>query len=221
MQREIFIRKLNNTELNNQTTNDAYIRVSSTVLKEVPVSFFETLNSQSIKVIDLSTKRRVDNWVRFQFYPSNGEHRIANLSSIYKNYHAEAGDKLCIRKVQIDSIFHYEIYMVTYEKLCFKYSKSNKAFEILNENSPLLSQIGEQTVLLNYGNQEINSRIKIKFSKKKRTDSPSETNYYSIDNLTDNIYSQMSQSNYLEITSNNESYNLCLEKSWSYTKIDK
>lgn len=52
MKVEQFIRKLNNTELNNQNTNDAYVRISKDIQVEVPLDFFEELDSRNIKVID-------------------------------------------------------------------------------------------------------------------------------------------------------------------------
>ena len=64
----------------------------------------------------------VENWVRYQYYPSNKEYRIANLSCIYKSYKSSSGDYLYIEKIQNESNIHFEIYMKNYQKICLKYS---------------------------------------------------------------------------------------------------
>ncbi|MFM7681498.1 MAG: hypothetical protein ACKO7P_01985, partial [Bacteroidota bacterium] len=194
-----FIRKLNNTELNKQNTNDAYIRISKEIKGAVPTDFFDELDSRQITVIDKRTKANIDNWIRFQYYPSNNEYRVVNLSSIYKAYNASSGDFLYIEKIQMDSSTHYEIYMKTYTKVCLKYSKTNEAFEILNEAQAQQMDILDKNVIINFDGIDIESRIEFVFSKKKRNDSPSESRFFIIKNLPNRIYDKIKGDSFVEI----------------------
>lgn len=221
MKVEQFIRKLNNTELNNQNTNDAYIRISKDIQGEVPLDFFEELDSRNIKVLDKKTKSKVDNWVRYQHYPSNNEYRIVNLSSIYKSYEASSGDFVYLEKIQMDSSTHYEIYMKTYPKVCLKYSKSNKAFEILNESEVRKMRILDRDLILNYEGQEIKSKIHFSLSKKKRNDSPTESRFYTIENLPNSLYQKIRRDSFIEVVKRKERFFIYVEGSWSFNKFTK
>lgn len=221
MQIEQFIRKLNKTELNAQNTNDAYIRISKDIQKGVPEDFFKELDSNNIKVIDKKTKSKVDNWVRYQYYPSNKEYRVVNLSSIYKSYNASPGDLVYIEKIQANSSTHYEIYMKTFVKVCLKYSKSNKAFEILNESEVLQMGILDQDLTLNTQSQEIESKIQFSASKKKRADSPTETRFYTIDNLPTSLYQKIRKDSFIEIIERRGKYFINVEGSWNFNKFMK
>jgi hypothetical protein len=221
MKVEQFIRKLNNTELNKKNTNDAYVRISKDIQAEVPKDFFEELDSHNIKVIDKKTKSNVDNWVRFQHYPSNNEYRIVNLSSIYKSYEASAGDFVYIEKIQMDSSTHYEIYMKTYPKVCLKYSNSTKAFEILNEAEVRQMRVLDHDLVLNYEGQEIKSKIQFALSKKKRNDSPIESRFYTIENLPTSLYQKIRKDSFIEVVKRKESFFINLEGSWSFNKFTK
>jgi hypothetical protein len=216
-----FIRKLNNTELNKQNTNDAYIRISKEIKGEVPTDFFDELDSRKIKVIDKRTKANIDNWIRYQYYPSNNEYRVVNLSSIYKAYNASSGDYLYIEKIQVNSSVHYEIYMKTYTKVCLKYSKSNKAFEILNESQVLQLDILDQDVIFNFEGKEIESKIEFVFSKKKRNDSPSESRFYIFKNLPNSLYDQINGDSFVEIIQRKNKYFINVVSSWSFHKFSK
>ena len=221
MKVEQFIRKLNNTELNNQNTNDAYVRISKDIQVEVPLDFFEELDSRNIKVIDKKTKSKVDNWVRYQHYPSNNKYRVVNLSSIYKSYEASSGDFVYIEKIQINSSTHYEIYMKTYPKVCLKYSKSNKAFEILNEAEVRQMGVLDHDLVLNYEGQEIKSKIQFSLSKKKRNDSPTESRFYTIENLPTSLYQKIRRDSFIEVVKRKERFFINVEGSWSFNKFTK
>ena len=131
MKIEQFIRKLNNTELNFQNTNDAYVRLSKDIQDNIPQDFFDELNSKNVQVINKKSMKPVENWVRYQYYPSNKEYRIANLSCIYKSYKSSSGDYLYIEKIQNESNIHFEIYMKNYQKICLKYSKSTSLLSVV------------------------------------------------------------------------------------------
>ena len=221
MKIEQFIRKLNNTELNSQNTNDAYVRISKDIQEGIPSDFFNKLDSKTTKIINKKTKKEVDNWVRHQYYPSNNEYRVANLSSIYKAYDASPGDFLYIEKIQIKDQTHYEIYMKTYPKVCLKYSKSNKAFEILNEFDVLKMGILEKDLDLIFEGTEISSKIQYSHSKKKRADSPKDSRYYIIDNLPTKVYEKSKRDSFVEISERSSKLYINVTSSWSFNKFTK
>ncbi len=221
MKIEQFIRKLNNTELNNQNTNDAYVRVSTDIQKSVPSDFFKDLDSNSITVINKKTSKHVDNWVRYQHYPSNNEFRVVNLSSIYKSYGASSGDYVYIEKIQNGGNVYYEIYMKTYPKVSLKYSKSNKAFEILNESDVLKMGVLKKNLVLTFDGVEINSKIDFSHSKKKRADSPTESRYYSIDNLPSKFFNLIKRDSFVEVSERGNKYYINVMNSWSFNRFSK
>jgi len=221
MKIEQFIRKLNNTELNNQNTNDAYIRISTDIQNSVPSDFFDELDSNVINVINKKTREKVDNWVRYQYYPSNNEFRVVNLSSIYKSYGATSGDYVYLEKIQNEYGTHYEIYIKTYPKLCLKYSKSNKAFEILNESEVLKMSILKKRLILIFEGVEIDSKIDFSHSKKKRIDSPTESRYYSIDNLPSNFFNLIKRDSFVEVSERGSKFYINVMNSWSFNRFTK
>lgn len=221
MKIEQFIRKLNNTELNNQNTNDAYVRISKEIQNSVPQDFFEDLDSNLVTVLNKKTKTQVDNWIRYQFYPSNDEYRIANLSSIYKSYLASPGDYVYIEKIQIENKIHYEIYMKTYDKICMKYSKSNLAFEILNESHVSEMDILEKNINLKYNGVLFQSKICFSHTKKKRADSPFESRYYTIDDLPQELINNIRRDSFVEVIQKGINFNIMLMNSWSFNKFIK
>jgi len=218
---EQFIRKLNNTELNNQNTNDAYVRVSTDIQNSIHSDFFDDLDSKSVSVINKKTKKKVDNWVRYQHYPSNNEYRVVNLSSIYKSYDASSGDYVYIEKIQNGVDIHYEIYMKTYPKVSLKYSKSNKAFEILNESEVLKMGVLKKNLVLIFEGDEISSSIDFSHSKKKRADSPTESRYYSINNLPSKFFKLIKRDSFVEVSERGGKYYINVMDSWSFNRFSK
>lgn len=221
MKIEQFIRKLNNTELNNQSTNDAYVRISKEIQNGISADFFDVLDSNKIKVTNKNTGQEVENWVRYQHYPSNNEYRVVNLNSVYKSYDASPGDYVYIEKIQIDTNIHYEIYMKTYPKVCLKYSKSNRAFEILNEAEAIKTGIVNKDLKLLFENKEINTRIDFSHSKKKRSDSPKASKFYRIDNLPSSFFTKIRRDNFIEIFQRDSKYYIDVIDSWSFNKFIK
>lgn len=221
MKIEQFIRKLNNTELNSQSTNDAYIRVSKSIRERIPDEFFGMLDSKKIKILNRNTGKEVGNWVRYQYYPSNKEYRIVNLNSVYKSYKASPGDYVYIERIQNESEVYYEIYMKTYQKVCMKYSKSNEAFEILNEDEVIKIGMIEKGLNLQYRGEEINSKIVFSHLKKKRSDSPSKSTFYTIENLPNNFYDKIGKDHFVEIFQRGDRYFIDVMDSWSFNKFSK
>lgn len=219
MRIEQFIRKLNSTELNRRSTNDAYIRISRDIQKEIPEVFFEELDSKHIDVINRSNNQLIDNWLRYQYYPSNNEYRIVNLSSIYKDYNASPGDYVYIEKASQKEKTHYEVYMKCYAKVSLKYSKSKSLFEILNEDEVEQMNILNKDLDLHYKDKTIKTKISFNQSVKKRSDSPIKTNFFSIDNLPDSFYNHIKSDYFIEVFEINSKLYIDILKSWNYNKF--
>lgn len=219
MKIEQFIRKLNSTELNLRSTNDAYIRISKDIQDEIPDVFFEELDSKHIDVVNKSNSELIDNWLRYQHYPSNNEYRIVSLSSIYKHYNASPGDYVYIEKVSTKEKVHYEIYMKCYEKVSLKYSKSKSLFEILNEDNVKQMNILNKDLNLHFKDEVIKTNISFNQSIKKRLDSPTESNFYSINNLPDSIYNNIKGDSFIEVFTINNKYYMSILKSWDFNKF--
>lgn len=213
-----FIRKLNNTELNTGSTNDAYIRVSKEIQNKVEDEFLNDLNSKLVTVLDRKFKKNVDGWVRYQFYPSNNEYRIVNLSSIFKGHNAQPGDYVIIEKVLSGDAFHYEIYMKNYEKVCMKFIKSKDGFEILNKSEAIAKSLINVPLQLYYEGKMIESSIQFFKTIKKRDDSPDPTDYFDILNLPQNFYENLEKDSFVEIIRKNSKYYLTVHNSWEFNQ---
>ncbi|MFZ1516070.1 MAG: hypothetical protein WAT21_11760, partial [Saprospiraceae bacterium] len=183
--------------------------------------FFNDLDSNKVKVINKKTKKEVENWIRYQHYPSNDENRVVNLSSIYKSYGASPGDYVYIEKIQTDNNIHYEIYMKTYQKVCLKYSNSNKAFEILNESEVLKMGILDNDIELLFKGKTFKTMINFSHSKKKRADSPSESRFYDIANLPSSLINDISRDSFVEVSKRDNKYYIEVMDSWGFNKFIK
>lgn len=216
------IRKLNSTELNTQSTNDAYIRLSAEMQDELPKDFLESLNSKEIEVVikktgDIITEPK---WIRYQFYPSNREYRIVNLSSVFEEYNPTPGDYVIVEKIINETDIRYEISMRVFEKLSLKFHKSKKGFEILNSTSSLNSIIDDD-IILSFNGQTFDSKISFLKNEKKRADSPVETSYYDVLNLPKSFYELIGKDSFIDITKRAGKYFISVEKSWEFNTIEK
>lgn len=216
------IRKLNSTELNSQSTNDAYIRLSAEMQKELPKDFLESLNSKEVEVVikktgDIITEPK---WIRYQFYPSNKEYRIVNLSTVFEEYGPTPGDYVIVEKNINETGIRYEISMRVFEKLSLKFNKSKNCFEILNPTSSLFSCIGED-IDINFNGETIDSKISFLKKEKKRDDSPVETSYYDVLNLPKTFYELIGKDSFIDITKRGGKYFITIEKSWEFNTIQK
>lgn len=216
------IRKLNSTELNSQSTNDAYIRLSAEMQEELPKDFLESLNSKKIEVVIKKTGDIISEpkWIRYQFYPSNKEYRIVNLSSVFEEYNPTPGDYVIIEKIINEAEIRYEISMRVFEKLSLKFHKSKNCFEILNPKLSLNFNI-EGDILLNFNGATIDSKISFLKKEKKRADSPIETSYYDILNLPKIFYELIGKDSFIDITKRGGKFFISVEKSWEFNTIEK
>ncbi|SFJ22379.1 hypothetical protein [Myroides guanonis] len=221
---EKFIRKLNNTELNVQSTNDAYIRVSTEIQTVLPSDFLSNLDSKKEVVqIKKTGKKELfpsNKWLRYQHYPSNDEYRIVSIAELLNRYKATAGDFVIIEKITDGSDFHYEVSMRVYEKISMKYNKGKNAFEILNLHQVSNRGILEEDIDILFEGKSINSKISLVSKEKKKANSPTETSYYKIENLPDDFQDKLERDSFIEIVEKGGKFYLSIEKSWEFNKIE-
>lgn len=224
---ETFIRKLNNTELDSQSTNDAYVRVSREIQDFIPATFFTELESKKCKILIKYNQKKdlfpTNKWLRYQFYPANGEYRIVSLTEIYDKYSPSAGDYIIIEKKTIieDGSYHYEVSMRKYDKISMKYNKKGDFFEILNLNEVVDKNILEKEINLKFEGEDFASKISFALSKKKKKNSPKETNYYNILNLPNYFMDKIKGDPFVEIVKKGGNLYLSIEKSWNYDIITR
>lgn len=223
MQIQQFIRKLNNTELNSQSTNDAYIRVSKEIQDYVPKDFFEPLNSKNVVIINKGTKSRIseDKWLRYQFYPANNEFRIVSLTEIYNTYNPFPGDFIIIEKILDGAKMHYEVSMKKISKLSMKFSKSSNDFEILNLQQDSNADIIDKDLIIKYNGITIDSKIVFSERRKKRSDSPAETDFYEILNFPQEVLKTIGKDSFVELQQKAGEFYLKVEKSWEFNSFER
>lgn len=220
---EQFIRKLNNTELNSQSTNDSYIRLSKEIQDFIPPDFFKFLDSKQVSVINKGTNKEIsrDKWLRFQFYPSNKEYRIVSMTEIYETYDPAPGDFVIIEKITNGPHFHYEVSMKKLNKLSMKLHKKSSCFEILNLSEGNNTSLLDRDLILNYNGEEFESKIVFAQKRKKREDSPTETNFYEIINIPDNLLADTDRDSFVEILRRGSKYYITVEKSWEFNRFER
>lgn len=221
---EKFIRKLNNTELNSQSTNDAYIRLSTEIQEVLPSDFLDKLDSKKVTVeIKKGGKKEsfpTNKWLRYQHYPSNDEYRIVSIAEILNRYEAAAGDFIILEKFTVDDAFHYEVSMRVYDKVSMKFSKGKKAFEILNLHQ-VYKDFLEKDIVILFEGKAIESKISFVTKEKKKANSPVETSYYAIENLPKEFYQKIERDSFIEVIEKGGKFYLSIEKSWDFNKIVK
>lgn len=222
---EKFIRKLNNTELNSQSTNDAYIRLSTEIQEVLPSDFLDNLDSKKVTVeIKKGGKKESfpsNKWLRYQHYRSNGEYRIVSIAEILNRYEATAGDFIILEKFTLDGAFHYEVSMRVYDKVSMKFSKGKKAFEILNLHHVYDKDFLGKDIVILFEGKAIESKISFVTKEKKKANSPVETSYYEIENLPNEFYQKIDRDSFIEIIEKGGKFYLSIEKSWDFNKIVK
>lgn len=220
---EQFIRKLNNTELNSQSTNDAYIRISKEIQDYIPSQFFNDLDSNKVTVINKGNDRPISagKWLRYQNYPANNEYRVVSMSEVYQTFNPYPGDFVIIEKITDGSKFHYEVSMKKINKLSMKLHKKSNTFEILNLAEGNNSQLLEKDIILNYRGIDIQSRIVFTESRKKREDSPSNTNFYEILNIPDDLLKEIGKDSFIDIVPAGAKNYISVEKSWEFNRFER
>jgi hypothetical protein len=167
-----YVHRPNRTELGQANTHETYLLVDAkTDLSDIFPIGVET------KVKDVKT----GNIYNLKSSGGNGsEFRINQMGSIYRDYSVMSGDEITITHFETDGKTTNVVSVKNYNRVVIIID--GKGVEIINIERLADYLIGDREYSLPVNYQGKDAILKIAFleSKKKRSDSPSETDYYSI-----------------------------------------
>lgn len=179
-----FIKSLNNTELGKSGTNETYVLVSTNA-KGIEKIFDPTNRKPSL--INLKNGGIV-NTVHIT---DSGEFRINGLGDFYRTNNANAGDEIIFERR--DNQFY--INLLTKNNTIF-FQKNSKGFEVLNIDR--LKGTSFDNVL--YKNYLGKLDIEFKVSDKKRIDSPTNTDFYTLKFNNTDLLSNIKSNEFFELS---------------------
>jgi hypothetical protein len=198
-----FIKSLNNTEIGKGGTHECYVLVSKKV-KNIG-SIFDARNFQPT-FVNLKNGGTVNSI----HVTSGREFRINGLGDFYRNNNVNAGDEIVFERRDDGTKTEFFINLNIKENTII-FQKNTRGFEVLN-----LDRL-EQLISCNNYQGEVNYNgnsgllvIEFKESAKKRSDSPVETDFYSISFNDRDILNDLKNNQYLELS--NSASNKILKK---------
>ena len=165
-----YIHRPNSTELGLGNTHETYLLVGTNFdLSSIfsPGVDVNVIDSRSGKTYALKST-------------SGSEFRINQMGPIYKDYQVAPGDEIAFTAIKRGKTTHIFFTVNKFERVIFYVDK--KGVEINNIERLEAYSVGEREYKVNYikrGNT-IEAVIKFKEAKKKRSDSPSETDFYTV-----------------------------------------
>ena len=188
-----FIKSLNNTEIGKGGTNECYVRVSKKA--ENIENIFDTPNHNP-KFINLKNGGILES----VHITSGREFRINGLGDFYRNNNVNAGDEIVFER-QDDGIKTEFFINLNTKENTIVFQKNIRGFEVLNSErlDLLMSKNIYQDEVCYLGSSGF-FKIEYKESAKKRSDSPNETDFYSITFNGQDISGNIKSDEYLELS---------------------
>lgn len=188
-----FIKSLNNTEIGKGGTHESYVLVSKKV--ENINSIFDSSNHKPI-FVNLKNGGVVDS----VHITSGREFRINGLGDFYRSNNVSAGDEIVFERRDDGVKTEFFINLKTKENTII-FQKNSRGFEVLNQDrlEQLISGDSYQGEI-NYNGSIGLLAVEFKESAKKRSDSPDETNFYSISFNGRDILNDLKSNEYLELS---------------------
>lgn len=188
-----FIKSLNNTEIGKGGTHECYVLVSKKVGNIEKI--FDSSNHQPT-FINLKNGGIVDG----VHITSGKEFRINGLGDFYRNNNVNAGDEIVFERQDDGTKTEFFINLNTKENSII-FQKNSRGFEVLNSErlDRLISGNSYQSEV-NYNGSSGLFVIEFKESAKKRSDSPDETDFYSISFNGQNILNDLKSNEYLKLS---------------------
>ena len=188
-----FIKSLNNTEIGKGGTHECYVLVSKKV--ENIENIFDSTNYQP-SFINLKNGGKVDR----VHITSGREFRINGLGDFYRNNNVNAGDEIVFERQDDGVKTEFFINLNTKENTII-FQKNSRGFEVLNSDRlDLLLSANRYQDKVSYNGSSGLFVIEFKESSKKRSDSPSETDFYSITFNGQDILNDLKSNEYLELS---------------------
>ena len=188
-----FIKSLNNTEIGKGGTHECYVRVSEKV--ENIENIFDSTNHHP-SFINLKNGGKVDS----VHITSGREFRINGLGDFYRNNNVNAGDEIVFERQDDGAKTEFFINLNKKENTII-FQKNSRGFEVLNSDRlDLLLSASRYQDKVSYNGSSGLFVIEFKESSKKRADSPSETDFYSITFNGQDILNDLKSNEYLEFS---------------------
>ena len=188
-----FIKSLNNTEIGKGGTHECYVRVSERI-KNIR-NIFDPSNYEP-EFINLKNGGLLDG----VHITIGREFRINGLGDFYRNNDVNAGDKIIFERRDDNKNTEFFINLNTSnDRIIFQ--KNSRGFEVLNMDrfTTLTSSNKFQKKVYFNGIFGL-FMIEFKESARKRSDSPNETDFYSIFFNDQNIINDLGNKEYLELS---------------------
>jgi len=188
-----FIKSLNNTEIGKGGTHECYVLVSKKVSNIENI--FDATNHQPT-FINLKNGGVLDS----VHITSGREFRINGLGDFYRNNNVNAGDEIAFERRDDGTKTEFFINLNTKENTII-FQKNTRGFEVLNSDRlvQLISGNSYQGEV-NYNGSSGLLVIEFKESAKKRSDSPDETDFYSISFNGQDILKDLKSNESLELS---------------------
>lgn len=188
-----FIKSLNNTEIGKGGTHEYYVLVSRKA--ESIDNIFDQSNHKPL-LINLKNGGTVDS----VHITTGREFRINGLGDFYRTNNVNAGDEIIFERHDNGSLTEFFININTKDDTII-FQKNSRGFEALNSdrlNNLLTSNKYQAEV--NYKARKGIFEIEFKESAKKRSDSPDATDFYSISFNSQDIFKNLKNNEYLELS---------------------
>lgn len=195
-----FIKSLNNTELGKSGTNESYVLVSTNV-KGIK-TLFDSSNRKP-NLINLKN----GGIIRSVHITDGGEFRINGLGDFYRANNANAGDEIIFERR--DNKFYINLYTKTN---IIVFQKNSKGFEVLNIDR--LKGSSFDNVIYNGNSGKLD--IDFKISDKKRIDSPTNTDFYTLRFNNTDLLNSITSKEYFELTTSNSKTELKKVLVWQF-----
>jgi hypothetical protein len=188
-----FIKSLNNTEIGKGGTHECYVLVSKKV--ENIENIFDPANHHPT-----FTNIKNGGIVDSIHITSGREFRINGLGDFYRNNNVNAGDEIVFERQDDGTKTEFFINLNTKENTII-FQKNRRGFEVLNSDRlDLLMSTTRYQDKVSYNGSSGLFVIEFKESAKKRSDSPDETNFYSISFNGQDILNDLKNNEYLEFS---------------------
>lgn len=188
-----FIKSLNNTEIGKGGTHECYVLVSKKV--ENIENIFDPANHHPT-----FTNMKNGGIVDSIHITSGREFRINGLGDFYRNNNVNAGDEIVFERQDDGTKTEFFINLNTKENTII-FQKNRRGFEVLNSDRlDLLMSTTRYQDKVSYNGSSGLFVIEFKESAKKRSDSPDETNFYSISFNGQDILNDLKNNEYLEFS---------------------
>ncbi|MHA8084920.1 hypothetical protein U8695_04985 [Aquirufa antheringensis] len=178
-----FIKSLNNTELGKGGTNESYVLVSKSV-KGIEYLFDYANRKPSFKNLK---NGGIINTVHIT---DSGEFRINGLGDFYRENSANAGDEIIFERRDND----FFINLIT-KANTIVFQKNSKGYEVLNLER--LNRSKFENVI--YGGSSGKLEVYFKVSEKKRSDSPTNTDFYTLKFEGTDLLNSIKNNEYFEL----------------------